>query len=179
MRALSFILLAAATACAQSLSPAGRPQLQFINGSAGPIDIFWMKSDTERVPNGTVQPGKDSIIGTTIGHRFVVVSRDDKQERSVTCEVPVQAFRYEPRSADGVPPFYTQVVRANGYPICASAKVSPFALKEAAYLVDQMLAQRPDVRAAMIKSGSRLCILAHNEFTTDQPEFAHLEPVPG
>jgi hypothetical protein len=26
----------------------------------------------------------------------------------------------------------------------------------------------------MIKSGSRLCVLAWNEFTTDQPEFAHL-----
>ena len=34
--------------------------------------------------------------------------------------------------------------------------------------------KRPDLREAMIKSGSRLCILAHNEFTTDQPEFEWL-----
>ena len=39
-----------------------------------------------------------------------------------------------------------------------------------------MLAQRPDVRAAMIKSGSRLCIIAHNEFTTDLPEWAKMTP---
>ena len=26
----------------------------------------------------------------------------------------------------------------------------------------------------MIRSGARLCVLAHNEFTTDQPEFARL-----
>ena len=26
----------------------------------------------------------------------------------------------------------------------------------------------------MIQSGSRMCILAHNEFTTDQPEFVRL-----
>jgi hypothetical protein len=56
----------------------------------------------------------------------------------------------------------------------ASANVNPYALKEAAYLIDLMLAKRPDVREAMIKSGSRMCIIAWNEFTTDQPEFARL-----
>ena len=50
--------------------------------------------------------------------------------------------------------------------------MNPYALKEAAYLVDLMLAKRPDVRAAMIKSGARMCIMAHDEFTTDLPEFA-------
>jgi hypothetical protein len=77
-----------------------------------------------------------------------------------------------------VPGFYSQYISANGYPIVASAKVNPYALREAAYLVDLMLAKRPDVREAMIGSGSRLCILAWNEFTTDQPEFAHLGEVP-
>jgi hypothetical protein len=62
----------------------------------------------------------------------------------------------------------------------ASERVNRYALLEAAYLVDLMLAKRPDVRAAMIRSGSRLCILAHNEYTTDQPEFVRLaDAVPG
>jgi hypothetical protein len=39
-----------------------------------------------------------------------------------------------------------------------------------------MLAKRTDVREAMIRSGSRMCIIGYNEFTTDQPEFAHLKP---
>jgi hypothetical protein len=39
-----------------------------------------------------------------------------------------------------------------------------------------MLAKRPDVRAAMIKSGSHLCIIAHDEFTTDLPEWARMTP---
>ncbi len=56
----------------------------------------------------------------------------------------------------------------------ASDQVSDFALQVAAWLVDLMLARRPDVREAMIASGSRLCILAHSEFTTGQPEFAWL-----
>lgn len=71
---------------------------------------------------------------------------------------------------------YTQYVSASGYPIVASSQVSSFALREAAFLVERMLVRRPDIRDAMVASGSRLCILAHNEFTTDLPEFAHLEP---
>ena len=72
-------------------------------------------------------------------------------------------------------PFYKKYVSAGGYPIVASDKVSDYALKEAAYIVDLMLAKRPDVRKAMIKSGSRLIVMAHNEFTTQIPEYRHFE----
>ena len=75
-----------------------------------------------------------------------------------------------------LPAFYSKYLEADGYPIVASERVNDYALKEAAYLVNLMLAKRPDVRAAMIKSGSRLCIIAHNEFTTDLPEWANLMP---
>jgi len=72
--------------------------------------------------------------------------------------------------------FYSKYIDSNGYPILASSQVNDYALREAAYLVDQMLARRPDLKRAMVASGSRLVILAHNEFTTDLPEFAHLKP---
>ena len=49
-------------------------------------------------------------------------------------------------------PFYKKYTEAGGYPIVGSARVNDFALKEAAYLVDLMLARRPDVRKAMIDS---------------------------
>jgi Mlc titration factor MtfA (ptsG expression regulator) len=75
-----------------------------------------------------------------------------------------------------LPAFYKKYLEADGYPIVASANVNDYALKEAAYLVNLMLAKRPDVRAAMIKSGSRLCIIAHNEFTTELPEWAWMTP---
>ena len=74
------------------------------------------------------------------------------------------------------PAFYRKFLAADGYPILASEKVNDYALREAAYLVNLMLAKRPDVRAAMIKSGSRLCIMAHNEFTTELPGWEHLKP---
>ena len=151
-----------------------RPRLQFINGGSQPIEIFWLKSPTERQPNGTIPPHQDRIITTTLGHRFAIVSPESKTETIVTSEVPVQAVRFDPASPDGVPAFYTQRVSANGFPIVASARVNPYALKEAAHLINTLLSHRPDIRTAMIKSGARLCILAHNEFTTDQPEFARL-----
>lgn len=72
--------------------------------------------------------------------------------------------------------FYQKSISANGYPIVASAHVNDYALREAAYLVNLMLANRPDLREAMIQNGSRMCIIGWNEFTTDLPDFAWLKP---
>lgn len=72
------------------------------------------------------------------------------------------------------PEFYKKYIDAGGYPVVASEKVNDYALQEAAYLINQMLAHRPDVKKAMIESGSRLCIIGAGEFTTDLPEFAKL-----
>lgn len=143
--------------------------LQIINGTDKSVEIYWIKSDSERISNGSVEPGKNRSITTTLGHRFEVVSSIDQLTEVITSEVPNQAFR-----VGGVPDFYTQRIEANGFPIVASASVNPYALKEAAAIIDGMLGQRPDVREAMIKSGSRLCILACGEFTTEQPEWQWL-----
>jgi len=72
--------------------------------------------------------------------------------------------------------FYKKYVSANGYPVVASGQVNDYALKEAAFLINKMLAKRPDVRDAMIKSGSRMIAMAYNEYTTDVPEHSHLRP---
>ena len=69
-----------------------------------------------------------------------MVGREDGTELTVTSVVPVQAFRFDPPDPDGVPSFYTQRASAGGFPIVASAKVNPYAVKEAVYLVDLMLA---------------------------------------
>ncbi len=72
------------------------------------------------------------------------------------------------------PAFYSKYINADGYPIVASNNVDDYALREAAYLVNIMLAQRPDVREAMTRSGSRMSIIAWNEYTTEQPEWGWL-----
>ena len=73
-------------------------------------------------------------------------------------------------------PFYKKYTEATGYPIVASGDVNDFALKEAAYLIDMMLKERPDVRQAMIDSGSRMIVMGYREYTTDIPEYAHMRP---
>ncbi|MGB0579433.1 MAG: hypothetical protein ACPGVU_07005 [Limisphaerales bacterium] len=178
---IQLIILHFVITAAHSANRSPRPQLQIINGSSQPVEVFWLKSERERVSNGTVKPGDNNIISTTLGHRFAVVGKRDQKEFAVISRVPVQAFRFDPPDKDGIPQFYTQRVSAGGFPIVASAKVNPYALQEAAYLVNLMLAKRPDVRNAMVQSGARLSILAWNEFTTDQPEWVWLgkHPVPG
>lgn len=151
-----------------------RPKLQIINGTDQTLNIFWQKNDAERVANGRLKPGDDTIITTTIGHRFAVVSEDGSIERQLESRMLVQGVRIDSGDPNGIPSFYTQRADAGGFPIVASDQVNPYALKEAAYLIDLMLAKRPDVRQAMVASGARLCIIAHNEFTTDQPEFKRM-----
>ncbi|MEM7231050.1 MAG: hypothetical protein AAF517_02675 [Planctomycetota bacterium] len=154
--------------------PRPRPYLQILNGSEQRLEVFWIRDDGTRVSNGKVKPGSDTFITTTIGHRFVVVGLEDGFEMKATSRVPIQALRFDPPDALGIPKFYTQRGSAKGFPIVASPKVNPYALAEAKYLINLMLAKREDVRKAMIDSGARICILAHDEFTTDQPEFARL-----
>ncbi len=70
----------------------------------------------------------------------------------------------------------TPNMSAQGYPIVACEKVDDYALREAAYLVNMMLGERPDVRQAMIDSGSRMVVMAYDQFTTDIPEQRKMQP---
>lgn len=73
-------------------------------------------------------------------------------------------------------PFYEQLLSAGGFPIVASAKVSPFALHEARYLIDQMLEGRDDIRQRLIKNKVRFAVMAVDEMTTAIPEHSDLTP---
>lgn len=150
-----------------------RPKLQIINGSQ-PIDIFWLKSDTERVPNGSVASGRDIIITAMLGHRFAIVGRDGRTTAIVTNQMPVHGFPFDPQGRNGVPAFYTQFVSANGFPIVASAQVNPYGLEEAASLSNLMFAKRPELPEAMVNRGARLCLMAYIEHTADDPGLAAL-----
>ncbi len=149
-----------------------RPKLQIINASDQTVDVFWLESAAKRVPNGVLEPGEDTVITTTLGHQFAIVGRQDKNEQTVTSQTRVQGIRFDPDSHEGVPSFYSQSIKASSFPIVASATVNPYALHEAKYLIEKMLGDRADVLQAMTDSGARLCIMAHDEFTTDLPEFA-------
>lgn len=79
----------------------------------------------------------------------------------------------EALSLDG---FYQKQVKVGGFAIVSSAKVSDFALLEAASIVGSMLNDRPDVLEALNKENVRLAVMAIDEFTSDVPEHSDLLP---
>jgi aminopeptidase N len=81
-----------------------------------------------------------------------------------------------PPAALALDGFYTKYVSAHGLPIVGSAKVSDHALREAAYLVDHMLAHRPEIREALVQNKVRVAVMAYSERTTDIPEHHGLKP---
>jgi hypothetical protein len=110
-----------------------------------------------------------TILISTFGGNSVY---GEDQAESEPDRYPVTA----PPADMKLPKFYKKYVSASGFPVISSEKVNDYALKEAAYLIDMMLAKRGDIREKMINGGSRLVVIAHNEFTTDIPEHANLRP---
>ena len=68
-------------------------------------------------------------------------------------------------------PFYEQWINVGGLPVIASAKVNPYALKEAAWLILKMIGHRPDVLRTMAGNKARFSVIAHTEIITEIPEY--------
>jgi hypothetical protein len=75
-----------------------------------------------------------------------------------------------PPSTLSVDTFYKKYADAFGIPIVSSEKVPDDALLVARDIVNYMLVKRPDVRAALIKRGARVLVMAQTEMETDLPE---------
>ena len=73
-------------------------------------------------------------------------------------------------------PFYQQWIDVGGFPVIASAKVNPYALKEAAWLIDKMIGHRQDLLQALIKNKVRFTVIGYTEMTTQIPEYSHRRP---
>ena len=73
-------------------------------------------------------------------------------------------------------PFYEQWLDVEGLPVVASARVNPYAVKEAAWLIRQMIGHRQDVLQALAQNNVRFVVMAHNELTTQIPEHSDLQP---
>lgn len=71
---------------------------------------------------------------------------------------------------------YQKAIDLQGLLVVGSSQVSDFALLEAAYLVDSMLANRSDIRKAMARNRTRVAVMAPSEMTTDLPEHSDLTP---
>ena len=71
----------------------------------------------------------------------------------------------------GLDPFYEQWIDVGGLPVIASAKVNPYAVKEAAWLITKMIGHHPDVIRAMVGNKTRFAVIAHTEIITEIPEY--------
>ena len=80
------------------------------------------------------------------------------------------------RKTFNLDPFYEQWIDVEGLPVVASAKVDPYALKEAAWLIRRMIGHRRDVLQALAENNVRFAVMAYNEFTTQIPEYSDLKP---
>ena len=69
-------------------------------------------------------------------------------------------------------PFYEQWIDVGSFPVVASAKVNPYALKEAAWQIRQMIGHRPDVLQAFVQKSLRFSVIAHNELISEIPEYS-------
>ena len=72
--------------------------------------------------------------------------------------------------------FYQKHVVIGGFSIVGSSKVSDFALKEAAYLIDKMTIKHPEYLQKLAENKVRFSIMARDEFTTDIPEHSDMSP---
>lgn len=97
-----------------------------------------------------------------------------------TCDAQESAIRVDAVPAEireqlKLDPFYQKHIDVKGLPILGSKRVSDAAIREAAWIVEQMIGHRPDVLAAMAANKTRLAVMAFDEYTTDVPEHQHLE----
>ena len=80
------------------------------------------------------------------------------------------------RKSFNLDPFYEQWIDVEGLPVVASERVNPYAVKEAAWLIRQMIGHRPDVLQALAENNVRFAVMAYNELTTQIPEHSDLQP---
>ena len=68
-------------------------------------------------------------------------------------------------------PFYQQWINVAGFPVLASEEVNPYAVKEAAWIIWQMIGHQPDILKVLARSRKRFTVLAVTESFSDTPEY--------
>lgn len=107
---------------------------------------------------------------------FVVLSFAGGAER-ISAENPATKITVgDPPAVLKLVPFYKKSADAEGIPVVSSEKVPDKALVAAAELVRNMLANRPDLRKALIAGNVRIAVMSKSEVTTDIPEHSKLKP---
>ena len=67
--------------------------------------------------------------------------------------------------------FYQQWINVGGLPVLASAEVHPYVVKEAAWIIWQMIGHRRDILKVLARNRKRFTVLALDESFSDTPEY--------
>ena len=121
-----------------------------------------------------------TIIGT-LTPAFVVAEASDVPFADVPFDVnnipePVPPPK-EVRDFFDLDPYYQQWINVSGFPVLASVEVSPYALKEAAWVIWQMIGHRRDILKVIAQDTQRLSVLSINESLGDLPEFKRIKRI--
>ena len=127
-----------------------------------------------------------SVVFSPDGQMVATGSEDNKIRlwESILLDVPFVSSPFDITNIpEPVPPpaavrdffeldiFYQQWINVGGLPLLASEKVNPYALKEAAWLMWQMIGHRPDILKALAEAQDRIYLLAVDEAYSDLPEY--------
>ena len=133
----------------------------------------------------TYKPGKTTVLLFTF---LTLFCAQCEAQSDSTATVPnnntgtdTQSYAVKPIPQDirtklELSPFYKKYLNVGGLPVVSSNNASDFALREAAWILRHMLANRKDILSAMAENRVRLVVMAWNEFTTDVPEHSRLRP---
>ena len=77
------------------------------------------------------------------------------------------------RDRDTARSFYKKYIDVKGMPVVAAGEVADLALQRTYWIVTHLLANRPDVIAAMITNRMYLIIIGKDQVYTDMPEYRH------
>ena len=94
---------------------------------------------------------------------------------AATVEMPTEP-PFNVRQNFELPSFYRQWIDVGGFPVVASEKVNPNAMREAAWLIQRMIGHRPDLLQALAQNSVRFSVMAYDEMTTEIPEHSDLKP---
>ena len=141
---------------APASKPDGNPfDVVFINRQKQPVTLFWMDRKGKPKSYGQIASGGRKRQQTRPGAVWMLADQDDDPlgyfavgDRSSRAVIP-QSSQQEERSVTAPPPeldldpFYKKYISVGGYPVVSSERVSDYALLEAVYLIETMLAKRP------------------------------------
>lgn len=113
------------------------------------------------------------ILLVSVPGLFSQESQDPREKALITSIGEVLISK--PPSKLMLDPFYEKYMDAMGIPVIASAAVSDTALFIARDIIIHMLAERPDIRQALVRSRQKVGIIGHAQQMSDIPEYKDLK----